>query len=303
MRSIRYAILSLVAATLLLGTSVNIANAEGGKGMGLRSAWKKVREEFQVYKGNRIERMINRFRQGRSTFNKKLSVKENLKSLVEKHNIPHYYGDVGGKKVLHVVVDLAQGKKTSKVVRQIMANVGQQTIELNYKAAGGRNPYGHVAVRVGSGATYDLTGSRGVEKLPPLLAKGLKFLTGSADLSMARRRNLRHFMETRKNSDSASVYFGMLFSADAKEIKATETVYSKRMKQMTAFSVGGGDASKGVYSCAQFLTENVPFLNTRGIGAQIGARGTASSAAAAQSLEAVVVYKTAKVEQSSLPRL
>ena len=63
--------------------------------------------QHRVRRGDRLERWTNRLAVGRSDFNKKLSVKANLESLVKDKKLPHYYAEVGGKKVLHVVVDLA----------------------------------------------------------------------------------------------------------------------------------------------------------------------------------------------------
>ncbi len=271
-----------------------------------RISWRetiaKAREEFQVYRGDRLERWANRMKVGRSDFNKKMTVKENLADLVKKEGIDHYYADVGGKQVLHVVVDLAKGKGTREPLRRVLRRVGNETIELNYKQATKKNVYGHVAVRVGDGALYDLTGSRGVAQLPKFMEKTLQAIRGTSSLTFARKRSLRRFMESRKDnvSKSASVYFGMLFEAKPKEVRETQKIYNKRIKQVKDFSAGGGDATKGVYSCAQFLTEDVPFFNKRGIDKNIGAKGTASAARKSPELQAVVVYKMPSVNQDQL---
>jgi hypothetical protein len=107
---------------------------------------------------------------------------------------------------------------------------------------------------------------------------------------VARRRNLRRFMEHRKG-DSASVYLGMLFAATPEEQRQTRTIYEQRLKQITSFNVSGGDGKKGVYSCAQFLTEDVPFLNHRGINRTVSAGSVASTARSSPQLEAVLVYR------------
>ncbi len=268
----------------------------------VKEAWHKVREELQVYRGPRLERWSDRLTVGRSTFNKKQTVGQNLKSLVEQKGIPHYTAKVNGKDVLHVVVDLAKGKQTKKAIRAVFGRVGAQTIELNYKAATKKNVYGHVAVRVGKGAVYDLTGTQGVAQLPKFLESTLKAVRGTSNLSFARRRNLRRFMEGRKASPhaSASVYFGMLYAATPKEVKATGKTYDARMKQIKEFSVSGGDGAKGIYSCAQFLTEGVAFLNERGVARTVGAKGAASSGRNSPQLEAVVVYKMPGVTQDQL---
>ena len=268
----------------------------------LKDAYHKVREELQVYRGPALERWSDRLAMGRQTHNPQKSIAGNLKAMVEKHNIPHYTAQINGRDVLHVVVDLAQGKQTKKAVRGVLRSVGAQTIELNYKAATPKNQYGHVAVRVGKGATYDLTGTQGVAQLPKFLEKTLKAVRGTSNLSFARRRNLRRFMEGRKagRSASASIYFGMLYGASPEQVKQTSKIYDKRMKQITEFKVSGGDGSKGVFSCAQFLTEGVPFLNERGVNRTVGAKGAASSGRNSPQLEAVVVYKMPGVTQEQL---
>ena len=270
--------------------------------LGLKDAWHKAREEMQVYRGQRLERWSDRLTVGRSDFDAKSSVSGNLKALVKEHNIPHYYAKVGGKELLHVVVDLAKGKQTKNTLRQVLRRVGQQTIELNYKVASKKNAYGHVAMRVGNGALYDLTGSQGVAQLPKIVEKTLKVLRGTSNLSMARKRSLRRFMESRKDNShaSASVYMGMLYQASPEDVKQTQKTYEARLGQIKEFNVSGGDAKKGVYSCAQFLTEDVPFLNQRGIGRNIGAKGTATAARNSSKLEAVVVYKMPAVTQEQL---
>jgi hypothetical protein len=273
--------------------------------LSIRDTWNKVREELQVYRGDKLEGLSDFFAVGRSSFDRGRSVADNLKSLVEQKKLPHYYAEINGRQVLHVVVDLAQGKQTAQTLRTVLRQVGQETIELNYKASNAKNPYGHVAIRVGGGATYDLTGTRGVASLPKTLSRLLEKVRGSSDLSFARRRSLRRFMESRRDvpEASASIYYGMLFGATPDQIKQTEQIYRKRQNEIKEFCVSGGDAAKGVYSCAQFLTESIPFLNDRGIGRNIGAKSTASAARASTSLEAVVVYKMPSVqpEQLSFP--
>ena len=282
----------------------NVTATQGAKKnrISIKEAWHKVREELQVYRGPALERWSDRWAIGRSTFNKKQTVGQNLKSLVEAQNIPHYTAKVNGKDVLHVVVDLAKGKQTKKTLRAVYGRVGAQTIELNYKQATKKNVYGHVAVRVGKGAVYDLTGTQGVANLPKFMESALKTLRGTSNLSFARRRNLRRFMEGRKArpNASASVYFGMLYGADAKEVKDTTKTYNTRLKQIKEFSVSGGDGAKGVYSCAQFLTEGVAFLNERGINRTVGAKSAASSGRNSTQLEAVLVYKMPGVTQEQL---
>lgn len=272
------------------------------KTVGLRQAWHAAREELQVYRGSGLERLSDRMTVGKSDFDPKLPVRDNLKKLVEKHDIPHYYAKVNGRDVLHVVVDLAAGKKTKQNLRQVLRRIGDQTIELNYKVASEKNRWGHVAVRVGGGALYDLTGTQGVAQLPPLAEKALKLVRGSGNLKFARRRSLRRFMESRRDSPhaSASVYQGMLFSATPEEIKTTKAVYERRLGEVKEFNVNGGDGKKGIFSCAQFLTEEVPFLNQRGINRNIGAKSTASAARSSDKLEAVLVYKMPKVTQEQL---
>lgn len=83
----------------------------------------------------------------------------------------------------------------------------------------------------------------------------------------------------------------MLFAANGKEVAQTQQLYNERLKQATSFNVSGGNVAKGEYSCAQFLTEGVPFFNSRGVGANIGAKSTTTAAKRSMQLEAVVVYK------------
>lgn len=270
--------------------------------IGLRAALRTAKENFQVYKGDKLEKWANRIKVGRSTFDKKLTVKKNLVEMVNTQKMDHYYANVDGRDVLHIVVDLGQGKATQESVRNVLRRVGNETVELNYKAATEKNPYGHVAVRVGNGALYDLTGTRGVSSLPKFMERTLTFIRGKKDLTFARKRNMRRFMESRKDSPhaSANVYYGMLFAASPKEVKETQNLYNQRLKQATNFNVNGGDASKGEYSCAQFLTENVPFFNSRGVGASVGAKSTTSAAKKSLQLEAVVVYKMPSVPSADV---
>ena len=296
MSSIRASGLVLLLA---VGSSAQAAPPEH-KALSIRETWAKVREEFQLYRGPRLERWSNRLAVGRSDFDAQKPVSENLKALVAEKNLPHYYADVNGRQVLHIVVDLAKGRETKDALRSVLRRVGDQTIELNYKAASDKNRYGHVAVRVGGWATYDLTGTLGVSELPKPLAKLLSALRGQSDLSFARKRNLRRFMESRREGAglSAGLFYGMLFAATPEQQAATEKVYAERQRTMTGFNVGGGDACKGVFSCAQFLTEDVPFLNQRGVGKTVGARSAAASAHGSSSLEAVLVYRTPSVPES-----
>jgi len=278
------------------------AAAEGGHALTIRETWTKVKDEFQLYRGPRLERWSNKLAVGKTDFDASKPVSENLKALCAEKNLPHYYAEVGGRKVLHVVIDLAKGKETKAALRSVLRRVGEQTIELNYKASNAKNRYGHVAVRIGGGATYDLTGTRGVSELPKPLAKLLSALRGQSDLSFARKRNLRRFMESRREGPGLApgLFYGMLFAATPGELAQTEKVYAERQKSMTGFNVGGGDAKQGIFSCAQFLTEDVPFLNQRGVGKTIGARSAASSARGSSSVEAVLVYRTPGVPDAEL---
>ncbi len=264
----------------------------GGHRLSLGEALGRARAELQIYRGEHLERLSDLLTVGRSRFDPSLSVADNVKRAAEEAHLTSYLADLDGRQVLHVVVPLASGASTARAVRALQRQVGEQTIELNYKAASSTNPYGHVAVRTGGGALFDLTGTRGVAELPPLLGALLGALQGSPDLSLARRRSLRRFMESRQASDaSSSVFHGLLFAATPAEIEQTEDLYRRRQGQVKAFAVGGGEASKGVFSCAQFLTEGVPFLNQRGIGASVSARATASAARRSPQLEAVLVYQ------------
>jgi|GEM_PF-5707023 hypothetical protein len=268
--------------------------------LGLRETIQQVWSELQVYGGKHLERASNFKAFGRSDFDTRLSVASNLEALVKERNLPHYYAKVKGRDVLHLVVDLASNNSKAEI-RAIMKRVGQQTVELNHKAPTKRNRYGHVAVRVGDAATYDLTGTQGVVQPPPLVQKFLRVVQGSNDATFARRRSLRRFFEARTpNPTSSSIYYGYLFKATESEQGKLEADYETRLKEATAFAVSGGNAAEGVFSCAQFLTEGIPFLNDRGIASNIGASRTATSARNSTTMEAVVVYKMPSVQKEDL---
>lgn len=273
---------------------------QSGKKVGLRAIFSTVKENFQVYKGDKIEGWANRIKVGRSDFNSKQSVHKNLASLVKSKGMDHYYAKIDGRDVLHVVVDLGKGKATKETMRDVLRRVGGQTVELNYKASTAKNPYGHVAVRVGNGALYDLTGTRGVASLPKFMERTLSFIGKSPSLTFARKRNMRRFMESRGDRPDGSAYYGMLFAASPGEVKQTQKLYNQRLKEATSFNVSGGDSKKGEFSCAQFLTEGVPFFNSRGVGKNIGAKSTTTAAKSSLNLEAVVVYKSASTATASV---
>jgi hypothetical protein len=174
-----------------------------------------------------------------------------------------------------------------------MAQVGKQTIELNFKKPNRSVPTGHTAVRVGDGAWYDMTGTRGVTQLPPLVKRFLSFVQGSSEMTFVRRRNMRRFMESRRPSEKSNqdLYYGLLFAADGQAVKSTGSIYDARMEQAKTFSLTGGDSKEGVYSCAQYLSEDVPFFNERGVNRTVGARAMSSMAGRSEHLEAVIVYR------------
>lgn len=271
--------------------------------LSLRDTLKQARREFQVYRGKRLERWSDRMALGRNRFDSSKGVKANLEALAKANNLPHHYAEVGGRQVLHIEVELGKGRQSKRALRSVLGQIGDQTIELNYKASSPKNRWGHVAVRLGGGATYDLTGTRGVASLPKVVEKLLTALHGTPNLSMARKRNLRRFFESRNRG--SDVYYGMLFAATPQEQQQTEAVYSSRLRQMTSFNVHGGNGDKGVYSCAQFLSEKVPFLNQRGIQRDIGAKGMVRGAMKSNALEAIIVYKLPESDLSRprLPRL
>jgi hypothetical protein len=273
---------------------------KSGNKVGLRGIFHTVRENFQVYKGDKIEGWANRIKVGRSDFNSKHSVQKNLSNLVKSKGMDHYYAKIDGRDVLHIVVDLGKGKATKESVRDVLRRVGNHTVELNYKASTAKNPYGHVAVRVGNGGFYDLTGTQGVATLPKFMERTLSFMGKSPSLTFARKRNMRRFMESRGDRPDGSAYYGMLFAASAGEVKQTQKLYNQRLKEATSFNVSGGDSKKGEFSCAQFLTEGVPFFNSRGVGKNIGAKSTTAAAKSSLKLEAVVVYKSASTPTASV---
>ena len=278
--------------------------ASSSNRLGMREALQRAREELQLYRGRKLERWSDRLAYGRSDFDPQRSVGDNLASLAADAGIETFTKKIGGRPVLHLVVDLGQGKKSTRAIRRIFKRVADSTIEVNFKAPGGRNTAGHVAVRVGDGATYDLTGTEGVHQLPTMVERPLRFITGRNGIVMPRKRSLRRFFETRKDRVGAPpVFYGMLFQASAGELKAVETAYEQRLGQVKEFSFGGGNPEKGVFSCAQFLTHDTPFLSERGIRPTVSAMGMARSAATSPSLAAVIVYKMPSTAIAELPSM
>jgi hypothetical protein len=272
--------------------------------LGIRESLRRAREELQLYRGRKLERWSDRLAYGRSDFNPGRSVGENLADLAADAGIPTFTRTINGRPVLHLVVDLGQGKKSTKAIRRIFKRVADSTVEVNFKAPGGKNTAGHVAIRVGDGATYDLTGTEGVVQLPGVVERPLRFITGRNGIVMPRKRSLRRFFETRKDRVGAPpVFYGMLFQASAGDIKSMEKAYEQRLGQVKQFSFGGGDPEKGVFSCAQFLTHDTPFLAERGIRPTVSAMGMAHSAATSPALAAVIVYKMPSTAIAELPAM
>jgi hypothetical protein len=275
----------------------------GKKRMGIGDALRAAREELQLYRGKLVERWSDKLAHGKSDFRPGQSVERNLGALAREIDLPTYTKKIDGRDVLHIVVDLADGKKSQSAIRRLFKRVGENTVEVNFKAPGGRNTYGHVAVRVGAGATYDLTGSNGVHELPRVVETPLRMITGRNGIVAPRKRSLRRFFESRKLTDSAPVFYGMLFEASPREIAELEQVYEQRLGQVKDFKISGGDASKGEFSCAQFLTHETPFLARRGIRTTPAAKGMAADAARSDKLSAVVVYKMPTTKIAELPPL
>jgi hypothetical protein len=274
------------------------------KRLGLRESLRRAREELQLYRGRRVERWSDRLAYGRSDFDSRRSVAENLSDLAAEAGIPTFTKTINGRPVLHLVVDLGEGKKSRKAIRRIFKRVADNTVEVNFKAPGGRNTAGHVAIRVGDGATYDLTGTEGVVELPGVVERPLRFITGRKGIVMPRKRSLRRFFETRKDRvGSPPVFYGMLFQASAGELQALEKGYEQRLGQVVQFSFSGGDPDKGVFSCAQFLTHETPFLAERGIRPTVSAMGMAHAAATSPALAAVIVYKMPSTKVEDLPAM
>jgi hypothetical protein len=259
------------------------------KADGVLGSVRRFAREFRVYYGDRVERVLDRRATGRSTFQRGESVSKNLDSLVAEKGLSHYYADLGGRKVLHIVVDLAKGDETKDTLRAIMGRVQGETIEVLEKAPSSGSPYGHVSIRVGERATYDLVGAHQGYNLPQPLVRVTQALTGQSNLFQARKRNMRRFFESLDEAGSKSVYRGYLFSATREQIDATDQLYTDRRKEIKGFDIEGG--SNGTFNCAQFLTENVPFLNDRAIDRTISAQGVVRSAQRSSALEAVVIYR------------
>ena len=156
--------------------------------LGIRESLRRAREELQLYRGRKLERWSDRLAYGKSDFNAGRSVGENLADLAADAGIPTFTRTINGRPVLHLVVDLGQGKKSTKAIRRIFKRVADSTVEVNFKAPGGKNTAGHVAIRVGDGATYDLTGTEGVVQLPGVVERPLRFITGRNGIVMPRKR-------------------------------------------------------------------------------------------------------------------
>jgi len=276
--------------------------ANSSNRLGLRESLRRAREELQLYRGRKLERWSDRLAYGKSDFDPQRSVADNLSALAEQEGIPTFTRTINGRKVLHLVVDLGEGKKSKKAIRRVFKRVADSTVEVNFKAPGGKNTAGHVAIRVGNGATYDLTGTEGVVQLPGVVERPLRFITGRNGIVMPRKRSLRRFFESRKDRvGSPPVFYGMLFQASAGELQKLEQSYEQRLGQVKEFSFGGGDPEKGVFSCAQFLTHDTPFLAERGIRPTVSAMGMAHAAATSPALAAVVVYKMPSTPVDKLP--
>lgn len=255
---------------------------------------KQVRRQMQLYRGDKRERARDKRAVGRSTFDKRLSVGDNLRALATTPGIRLSETSVGrgdkARKIPVVEIELA-GKHSTKAIRAVRARVGEQTTEFNYKIPNEKNRLGHVAVQPRGGALYDMTGTRGVHELPWLAKTALKLFTGRSDISTARKRNARRFFESRDDQASGDIYAGMLFGASAAEAATHRAIYDKRRGEVKEFSTGGRDPAKGIYSCAFFLTHEVGFLNERGIDASVSAKGTAAAAFNSDKLEGLVVYR------------
>jgi hypothetical protein len=276
--------------------------AKSSSQLGLRESLRRAREELQLYRGRKLERWSDRLAYGRSDFDARRSVGDNLGDLAAEAGIPTFTRTINGRPVLHLVVDLGQGKASSRAIRRIFKRVAESTVEVNFKAPGGKNTAGHVAIRVGDGATYDLTGTEGVVELPGVVERPLRFITGRNGIVMPRKRSLRRFFESRKDRAGAPpVFYGMLFQASTTEIKSLETRYEERLGQVKQFSFSGGDPERGVFSCAQFLTHDTPYLTERGIKPTVSAMGMAHAAATSPSLAAVIVYKMPSTAVADLP--
>lgn len=268
--------------------------------LGAREVFRFLRQEMQLYRGRKLERLADRIAYGKSDFDPHRTVAENLSGLAAEAGLATFVRKVGGRDVLHIVVDLGQGRRSRRAIRRIFRRVAQSTVEMNYKPPGGNNRAGHVAVRVGGGATYDMT--PGVP-LPEPVLRSARRLAGRDSIFMARKRSLRRFMEGRKDIGTPSVYYGMLFQASPAETRALEETFEQRLREVKAFSFAGGDTSKGEYSCAQFLTHDTRFFAERGVGATAAASSAASAAAHSPKLDAVIVYKTARTAIADLPPL
>jgi len=270
------------------------------RGLGARDAWRVLRNEFQLYRGRRLERLSDRRAYGKSDFDHTRSVAGNLAALANESGLPTFTRSIGGRDVLHIVVDLGQGKASTGAIRRVFRRIAADTIEMNFKSPGGSNTAGHVAVRVGAGATYDMT--PGVA-LPEPVMRSLRWLSRRDSITMARKRSLRRFLEARKDVGTPAVYYGMLFAASPDEVKEVEQTYERRLGEVKTFSYAGGDPERGEFSCAQFLTHEVPFFQNRGVPVTAAARSAAAGAARSPQLAAVIVYKTARTPIDALPPL
>jgi hypothetical protein len=264
----------------------------------LRSLWGEIRslKNEWLYRGRLIERASDLRAFGRPNFGARRSVAEDLVTVAQRNEIPHEFRSIGGRQVLHLQVELGHGEATARALRAILRRVGSDTIELHYKvpAAGGRTPYGHIAVRVGDGATYDLIGDPSGQPV----SRPLQWLTGQRTMSKARRRNLRRFFESRMilPRKGETIFKGYLFRATRSDVAETKAIFERRIGEVTAFSLYGKDEEgrgpdDGVYSCGTFVTHRLPFLNTRGVHSSIGAEEIDSAAERSPALDAVIEYR------------
>ena len=270
------------------------------RGLSAREVLRVLRSELQLYRGRRLERLSDRLTYGKTDFDPARSVADNLAALAAEAELPTFTRSIGGREVLHIVVDLGKGKPSTRAIRRVFRRIAENTIEMNFKAPGGSNTMGHVAVRVGAGATYDMT--PGVA-LPEPVMRSLRMIAGRDSITMARKRSLRRFFEARKDVGTPAVYYGMLFAASPGEVKELERTYERRLGEVKQFSFSGGDPDRGEFSCAQFLTHQVSFFQNRGVDPTVAARSAASGAARSPQLAAVVVYKTPRTAIDALPPL
>ncbi|MCC6752117.1 MAG: hypothetical protein IT371_30985 [Deltaproteobacteria bacterium] len=261
-----------------------------------REVVRQLREELQLYRGRRLERASDWLALGPGKTLHRDTVDESLKRFVREQNLPHRIERIGDRDVLVLQVKLGHGSASSKVLRELYRRVGDRTVEYSNKFSP-RLRYPHSALRVGLEATYDLAGKPADVTVPSLVRWVLRALRGDDTLYLVRRRNMRRVLE-KTPPGSTSGYVGYLLEVSPTELRELAGTFERRARRVTGFAVSGGDGSKGEYSCAQFLTEDIPLFQRWGITGHPWSTQAAQQVASAPRLRAIVEYVSDTTEGS-----